>query len=78
MVVPLNVAAPSVQNAPVAQPAQAALAVPALPNGITDNRMEEYTEYQRDLLDPDMDEFIHNVEAALALLEVVTDDKEDI
>ena len=40
--------------------------------------MEEDNEYQLDLLDPDMDEFIHNVEAALALLEVVTDDKEDI
>ena len=40
--------------------------------------MEEENEYLLDLPDPDNDEFVYNVEAALAMLEVVTDDEEDI
>ena len=40
--------------------------------------MVEDIEYLLDQPDPDNDEFIYNVEAALALLEVVTDDEQDI
>ena len=69
---------PSAQTAPLAQPAQAVHAAPALPEGLADDRMEEENEYLLDLPDPDNDEFVYNVEAALAMLEVVTDDEEDI
>ena len=50
----------------------------AAPDNIADNRMVEDIEYLLDQPDPNTDEFIHNVEAALALLEVVTDDEQDI
>ena len=40
--------------------------------------MVEDNEYLLDEPDPDNDEFIYNVEAALAFLEVVTDDEQDI
>ena len=74
---PSTLSAPNAQNAPVAQPAQSDLAVPDTPDDIA-NRMVEDNKYLHDQPDPDNDEFIYNVEAALALLEVVTDDKQDI
>ena len=53
---PSTIAAPSVRNAAVAQPAQAALTAQDVPDGIADNRMEEDNEYLLDLPDPDSDE----------------------
>ena len=77
---PSTAAAPRPQNAPppIAQPAQPYLAALDAQDNIADNRMVEDMEYLLDQPDPDNVEFIYNVEAALALLEVVTDDEQDI
>jgi hypothetical protein len=77
---PSTAAAPRPQNAPppIAQPAQPHLAALDAQDNIADNRMVEDMEYLLDQPDPDNVEFIYNVEAALALLEVVTDDEQDI
>ena len=73
--VPIQKPAP---RPPVAVIVPSTVAVPSVQKAELHSQHRQLLLQKLGLPDPDNDEFIYNVEAALALLEVVTDDEEDI